>query len=137
MLEEVAFYGHRNVRALHRGTLELTKDGHLTLRGDCIVGVRADKACSDLNATIGDRIREEGREIMFTIVVRGMEWSFTARGCSRLTLEDDRSLVIRKSRFVCPRTLAIMSSASAADMPREMVGMLMDESTRGLMIISC
>lgn len=133
----ITFHGHRNVRALHRSTIEVTRDEHLTTRGDCIVGVRADKACSDLNALIGDIIRGDGREVRFTILVRGMEWRFTAKGCRMLTLEDDRSIVIRKSRYVCPRTLAIMSNASAIDMPREMVKMLMDESTRGLMIIEC
>ncbi|MEM0495420.1 MAG: DUF371 domain-containing protein [Candidatus Nitrosocaldus sp.] len=133
----ITFYGHRNVRALHRSTIEVTKDEHLTLRGDCIVGVKADKACRDLNALIGDRVRQDDREIRFTILVKGMEWRFTAKGCRMLTLEDDRSIVIRKSRYICPRTLAIMSSASAIDMPREMVRMLMDESTRGVLMIEC
>lgn len=133
----IAFHGHRNVRALHRSTIEVTKDEHLTLRGDCIVGVKADKACRDINALIGDRVREDGREMRFTILVRDMEWRFTAKGCRMLTLEDDRSIVIRKSRYICPRTLAIMSNASAIDMPREMVRMLMDESTRGVLMIEC
>ncbi|MEM3016931.1 MAG: DUF371 domain-containing protein [Candidatus Nitrosocaldus sp.] len=133
----ITFYGHRNVRALHRSTIEVTKDEHLTLRGDCIVGVKADKACRDLNALIGDRVRQDDREIRFTILVKGMEWRFTAKGCRMLTLEDDRSIVIRKSTYICPRTLAIMSSASAIDMPREMVRMLMDESTRGVLMIEC
>ncbi|MEM4145613.1 MAG: DUF371 domain-containing protein [Candidatus Nitrosocaldus sp.] len=133
----ITFYGHRNVRALHRSTIEVTKDEHLTLRGDCIVGVKADKACRDLNALLGDRVRQDDREIRFTILVKGMEWRFTAKGCRMLTLEDDRSIVIRKSRYICPRTLAIMSSASAIDMPREMVRMLMDESTRGVLMIEC
>ncbi|MEM0364348.1 MAG: DUF371 domain-containing protein [Candidatus Nitrosocaldus sp.] len=133
----ITFYGHRNVRALHRSTIEVTKDEHLTLRGDCIVGVKADKACKDLNALIGDRVRQDDREIRFTILVKGMEWRFTAKGCRMLTLEDDRSIVIRKSRYICPRTLAIMSSASAIDMPREMVRMLTDESTRGVLMIEC
>ncbi|MFN4336345.1 MAG: DUF371 domain-containing protein [Candidatus Nitrosocaldus sp.] len=131
----IAFHGHKNVRALHRSTLEITKDEHLTLRGDCIVGVRADMACRDLDVLIGDMVREDGREIRFTILVKGMEWRFSAKGCRLLTLQDDRSIVIRKSGYICPRTLAVMSSASAIDMPREMVRMLMDESTRGVMII--
>ncbi len=131
----IAFHGHRNVRALHRRTIEITKDEHLTPRGDCIVGVGADMACKDLATLIGDMVREDGREIRFTILVKGMEWRFSAKGCRLLTLQDDRSIVIRKSMYICPRTLAVMSSASAIDMPREMVRMLTDESTRGVMVI--
>ncbi|MEM3095074.1 MAG: DUF371 domain-containing protein, partial [Nitrososphaera sp.] len=46
--DEVIFYGHPNVQSLHGKTVEITKDEHLTLRGDCIIGVRASKACADL-----------------------------------------------------------------------------------------
>ena len=47
--DEILFYGHPNVRCLHQRTIEVTTDSHLTLRGDCIIGVRASKACKDLN----------------------------------------------------------------------------------------
>ncbi|MGC8558045.1 MAG: DUF371 domain-containing protein, partial [Nitrososphaeria archaeon] len=30
---EIEFYGHKNIRALHKTTLEITKEEHLTLKG--------------------------------------------------------------------------------------------------------
>ena len=33
--------GHNNVLALHKNTVEFTKDKELTLNGDCILGVDA------------------------------------------------------------------------------------------------
>ena len=35
-------YGHENITAKHKTTLEFTKDKDLSLKGDCIVGVNAD-----------------------------------------------------------------------------------------------
>ena len=35
-------YGHKNMLAIHKNTLEFTKDKELTKRGDCIVGVNSD-----------------------------------------------------------------------------------------------
>ncbi len=52
MEEEIIFYGHPNIRAMHEKTIELTKAKDITLRGDCIIGVNANKACIDLSNTI-------------------------------------------------------------------------------------
>jgi len=35
-------YGHENVRALHKNTIEFTKDDFLSVNGDCIVGIKAE-----------------------------------------------------------------------------------------------
>jgi hypothetical protein len=39
--EEIPFVGHAMVRATHARTIEITTEGHLTARGDCIIGVAA------------------------------------------------------------------------------------------------
>ena len=36
---EIPFFGHPNIRSLHGRTIEITREPHLTLQGDCIVGV--------------------------------------------------------------------------------------------------
>ena len=133
MHEEIHFHGHRNIQALHKSTLEVTKDEYLTLRGDCIIGVRADKACKDIDERIKEALRSSC-SIRITIMVDHERWSFVAKGSNRLMLEDLRSLVIRKSDYVCARTLAIKSSAAAVDMPRRMVDLLRD-GEEGVMII--
>jgi len=35
-------YGHKNITSRHKTTLEFTKDSNLTIKGDCIVGIKAD-----------------------------------------------------------------------------------------------
>jgi len=34
---EIEFFGHENIRSNHKKTIEITKESHLTPRGDCIV----------------------------------------------------------------------------------------------------
>ena len=55
--EEVLFTGHSNVQSLHSRTIEITKDKELTLRGDCIIGVNANKSCKDLSDKIKEKIK--------------------------------------------------------------------------------
>src|SRR3989339_697243 len=35
-------FGHKNIKATHRNTLEFTKDAEVSARGDCILGIRSD-----------------------------------------------------------------------------------------------
>ena len=35
-------YGHENVKATHKNTIEFTKEKELTPQGDCILGVNSD-----------------------------------------------------------------------------------------------
>ena len=41
-------FGHKNIRATHKSTLEFTFDETLTVKGDCIVGVKANSSLSDM-----------------------------------------------------------------------------------------
>ena len=45
-------FGHKNILAKHRNTLEFTKDKDLTLNGDCIVGVNANFDLKEINHLI-------------------------------------------------------------------------------------
>ena len=45
-------YGHNNVISRHKTTLEFTKDEDLSLKGDCIVGVKADFSLQQLKKFI-------------------------------------------------------------------------------------
>ncbi|HIP58595.1 MAG TPA: DUF371 domain-containing protein, partial [Archaeoglobus profundus] len=38
MKEVITAWGHPNITAKHRTTLEITKDEELSIRGDCIIG---------------------------------------------------------------------------------------------------
>jgi hypothetical protein len=123
-LIRVRFRGHPNVRATNTMTMEVTREDFLTLRGDCIIGILADKACRDLDSKAKAFIRSDGARLRFSLVVEGERFEFSAHGASSLPLAHPMSMVIRKSAFSCSRTLAIRSSAAACDVPRTMVARL-------------
>jgi len=79
-------------------------------------------------------IRGEGK-IRFTIIVKGIEFSLYGYGSRLLSLTDPHELVIRKSSYISARTAAIRSTASAADIPRNIVKELKQENTMGIMKI--
>ncbi len=106
--------------AKHRTTMQVTKDREITIRADCVVGVRADKSVRDLSSELKSHLLEGG-SVLVGIVVGEMEFRFEARGDPRLRLIHDRDSVVRKSDYVDDRTLAIRSSAAARDIPRDMV----------------
>ena len=119
--DEVEFYGHPMVRSLHPTTIEVTKDAHLTLRGDCIIGVKADKGLSELSSGVRESIMQEESTVLLTIEVPPRSFAVRATGGAALTLESPSEMVIRKSTWVSPRTLALNADAAAKDLPRDMV----------------
>jgi len=120
----VKFKGHPNVRATNSMTLEVTREDFLTLRGDCIIGILADAACSDLGDEARAYIMKDGSRLRFALAVGGESFQFAASGSSALTLTHGVSMVIRKSAFSSPRTLAVRSTAAACDVPRSIVAKL-------------
>ena len=135
LLEQVSFRGHPMVRALHRTTIEVTVDEHLTPDGDCIVGVGAEKGCADLRDEVKSALRREGAVVKVTFQVGKESFSLTARGDPGLELTHPHDMVIRKSTFLSDRTLAVGASASAKDMPRSMVAALKEPGSVGVMIL--
>lgn len=129
--DEVEFRGHPLVRSLHRNTIEVTRDAHLTLRGDCIIGVKADKGLTDLSSQVRDALCTDGARVSIEIVVGERSFLVRAFGSSALTMESHEEMVIRKSAFPSPRTLAVYADAAAKDIPREVVESLRSPESRG------
>lgn len=134
--DEVIFFGHPNVQSLHGKTLEITKDEHLTLRGDCILGVRATKACADLNETLKRRLSTTGSIVRVEIMVGSESFVIKGMGDERLSLMNPHDIVIRKTNFVCPRTLSIRCDKASSDVPRNMVKILQDDEAKGIFRIT-
>jgi hypothetical protein len=120
----VRFRGHPNVLATNRMTLEVTREDFLTLRGDCILGIGADLACKDLTDEAKAVICNDDSRLRFVIDVEGKVFEFGASGSGLLTLTHPLSMVIRRSTYSSPRTLAVKSTAAACDVPRPMVAEL-------------
>jgi len=134
--DEVTFYGHPNVQSLHGKTVEITKDDHLTLRGDCIIGVRASKACADLDTTLKRRLRSNDSVVKIEIMVGDELFLIKGKGDERFTLQNPQDIVIRKTNFVCPRTISVRCDRASSDVPREIVKLLQDKDTKGIFRIT-
>lgn len=117
VIDEVEAYGHPNVKATHRTTLELTKDPFLTPRGDCIIGVAASKSASELNPSLKQALKN-GYWLLVVINIpnMGIKDYLIARGSPNLLFTDTRSIVIRKSNYIDTRTIAINSNKAARDL---------------------
>ena len=134
--DEVTFYGHPNIRSLHTKTIEITKDEHLTPRGDCIIGVKATKACADLDESFKHRLKSNDSVIKIEIMVGDESFVISGRGDQRISMLNANDIVIRKSNFVCPRTVSVLCDKASSDVPRKLVEMLQDQETKGIFRIT-
>lgn len=133
---EIEFSGHENIRSNHQKTIEITKESHLTPQGDCIIGVSATSSCSDLPLEIKERLKDPNTKVSFLIQVEDYEFSVKGQGHENLILTHPEDIVIRKSDFVCPRTLAIKCDKASDLLPREMVSLLQNPHTKGKFVIN-
>jgi len=123
MRETIVCRGHENVLSTHKATIEITKELELTKKGDCIVGVGADRGFAELSPSFLDKLKGEcGVEIVFEC--GGVKDVVHALGSPDLVLDHPGDMVIRKSGFVDNRTLAVNSDKAAADLSRELVEVL-------------
>ena len=136
LTEEIQFCGHKNIRSLHTRTIEITKDPNLTLNGDCIIGVSATKSCSDLTSAMKNKIRRNRSIVEIDLIVEPFSIKIHGIGNDNLLLTHLHDIVLRKSNFICDRTLCLSCNVSAMHIPRKMIDLLKDPSKQGLLIIS-
>ena len=121
-VREIIFgYGHENIRATHKTTLEFTKEKHLTKKGDCIIAVAADKGLADLSREFKENLRKPNAKLTILIEAGGITEQVQACGSQQLILTHPTDAVIRKSSYQCARTLAIHADKAADDLSRELV----------------
>jgi hypothetical protein len=119
--ETITARGHENILATHRSTLEFTKDTHLTRRGNCVVAVAVNKGVRDLSGEFRRTLRKRGTKLTIIVQADDEREVITARGSQRLMLAHSADLVIRKSSFICGRTLAVQANKAARDLSRCLV----------------
>ena len=120
--------GHENILGTHKTTFEFTKEKILTKQGDCIIAVKATKGAADLPPDFKEAARKEGAQITITIEAGELKEVVKAKGSARLTFVHPTDLVVRKSSYVCGRTLAILADKAASDFSRKLVEKLKDSS---------
>jgi len=124
--ESFSAFGHANVQATHRATLEFTKDKHLTREGNCIVATFSDKSVADLSSEFKKCLRKPNAKLTVLIEAGGIVEEIHAHGSPRLMLSHPTDIVVRKSDHICGRTLAVCADKAAVDLSRELVEKLKD-----------
>jgi hypothetical protein len=119
-------YGHENIEATHTKTFEITKEVALTKKGDCIIAVEASIGAIDLPLKFKQAARKEGARITITIEASELKEVVQAKGSTKLTFTHPTDLVVRKSSYVCSRTLAIKANKAASDFSRKLVEKMRD-----------
>lgn len=129
-METFTTWGHENVLSLHKTTIEVTKEEELTKRGDCIIGVGADKGLADLSDAFKNAARDKNAKISVTFRAGGVAETVTGRGHPDLTFTHSTDMVIRKSDFICSRTLMIHADKSSAELDRKLISALKDKNQK-------
>jgi len=121
IVETILARGHENITATHKTTFEITKEESLTKRGDCIIAVSANKAMPDLKSEFKKALKNENAKLIIEIKAGEIREIVRACGSSQLQLTHPTDMVIRKSSYICNRTLAIKADKAAADLSRSLV----------------
>jgi len=123
ILDKIIAYGHPNIRCTHDSTIEITKEKNLTVRGNCILGVKATKACYDLSDELKNHIWNQEK---ITVLFEADEYKdeFIGFGNKKLLLTNKNEIVFRTSKFICDRTILIKCSKSSSKLNRELINTL-------------
>ena len=130
VFEKLEAWGHANVTARNRTTFEVTKESHLTKRGDCIVAVNASKGARELSDEFKQLARRGDARITVIIEAGAYREVAVGRGNPHLTLSHPTDLVARKSNYTCDRTLMVGADKAAVDLSREIMKELQNPSQK-------
>ncbi|KYK38810.1 MAG: DUF371 domain-containing protein [Theionarchaea archaeon] len=112
-------YGHENIRATHYKTIEFTRDSHLTVKGDCIIGVKADFDASELKKLKG--------KVRITVEVNRLKDTFKA--VINPYFDNEEEIVFRKSTYSSKRTLGHKLNRGANRLERSIVELMQNPHT--------
>lgn len=118
-------YGHPNILANHKLTLEFTKDKDLSLRGDCIVGINANFQ--------KEKLKEFSGNISVSIAIDDLVQTFKC--FVNKDFDSDEELVLRKSSFNSKRTFGIRLNHGASKLDRKIVEKLKNVENKMLVTI--
>ncbi len=129
LLERFETSGHKNILGTHKSTIEFTKEGHLTKKGDCIIGVSSQIGCINLKQETKRELRKK-QKIYLTLKSANLEDNFTGFGHPDLQLTDENDIVFRKSEFICGRTILISCSKASKDINRNLINNLKNPDSK-------
>lgn len=137
MIFKILTKGHKNVTSLHKSTFEITKDAEIGPAADCIIGVDMDMTMLNFPEEFRERIADSNTKIIVELKTENGFDTITGWGHEDLTLTHPTDIVIRKSDYVCPRTLMVRADKAARDLDRDLVCDLKNEKTLEVCIKLC
>lgn len=137
MIFKILTKGHKNVTSLHKSTFEITRDCEIGPAADCIIGVDMDRTMLDFPAEFKERIADSKTRITVELKTENGFDTITGWGHEDLTLTHPTDIVIRKSDFICPRTLMIRADKAARDLDRDLICDLKNEKILEVCIKLC
>jgi hypothetical protein len=129
MKENITAFGHGNVLSTHPTTIEITTNPLLTTQGDCIIGVKATKACALLSDELKQKLKND-TQFTVTLKVGDIEDKITGYGSPYLILTHEHDIVLRKSEYIDKRTLMIKADKAAIDLKPELIEKLKKPNTK-------
>jgi hypothetical protein len=121
LIHEFMASGHPNISCSHHTTFMVTKDLHLSIRGDCVAAVGAEMGLADLPDEFREAAKDPDTVIELTLVAGSHRFTVVGRGHSKLTYDHPKDMVARRSNYTCSRTLMVKADKSAEDVPRKML----------------
>ncbi|MHA1311987.1 MAG: DUF371 domain-containing protein [Candidatus Helarchaeota archaeon] len=130
VIEEFFVKGHPNILGKHKTTIEFTKDNTLTKKGDCIIGVSSEKGLNDFKSSFKKLAKHKNSRIICKLILDNYSELIEGKGAPNLTFNNKEDIVIRKSNFICDRTIMIGANKSAIDIDRRLIKLLQNSDTR-------
>ena len=121
MIFKLKTKGHNNVTSLHKSTFEITKDTEIGPTADCIIGVGMDQSMLDFPDDFKSRLADSNTQITVILDSENGHDEIVGWGHEDLTLTNPTDIVIRKSDYVCSRTLMIKADKAAKDIDRDLI----------------
>jgi hypothetical protein len=119
--------GHPHIRGTHPSTFEVTKEEEISLQGDCIIGVGADKGAADLDPAFSHLLKNDQAILTTVLRIGTCETRACSHGNSGFTFAHPRDLVWRRSSYIDARTVGVASDRVAATLPRALIRLLQEE----------
>jgi uncharacterized protein len=119
--EVIIAHGHPLVRGEHPTTFEVTTEETLTVYGDCIIAVGADKGAAGLSNEFRCILSTEGATLHTRLICRDQSIDVYSHGGPGLSLEHPTDLVWRRSTFSCGRTIGMGCDVVAKTLPRDLI----------------
>ena len=119
--EVIHAHGHENIRSTHATTFEITKKPSITKRGDCIIAVGATKGAADFHPEFREAARNQDAQMTIKIEAGRILEVVKAKGTHGLLFTHPTDVVVRKSDYVCDRTVAIRADKAAMDLSRKLI----------------